>query len=376
MTERIQEIVAGLPELKDVTGVWAVADERVARGDAAFAADLGVALARAYGQAEPLPWQYRSVFDHLLRLLATTAGPGNVAGAVRLVSSPEAADRKRDRYAASLLASCRRQEELAVAFSGHASEELRACLVHELVLRGVAVDEEPGIARWAMSPHWRYHPLGWLPLTLSGMEDGADLPSYSLGGSSHTMPYGPLEARPYRQTGGARIPSAAEVTTPQRAAGLSSAVANWAEESNGVIEARVFEFAGPLDAGAVPAALLTLGLESLAGAGRKKAALSVAACPPAQAWRVLFAAASTGGAYNSGSHGAYGRLATWQSLAALAGVADGAGAAEVEARVPECAWFGFGARTDWFEQVAWDVGLAALSPDGRRLAVLAATDTD
>ncbi|KPC86519.1 hypothetical protein ADL35_11255, partial [Streptomyces sp. NRRL WC-3753] len=74
-----------------------------------------------------------------------------------------------------------------------------------------------------------------------------------------------------------------------------------------------------LDAGAVPAALLTLGLESLAGAGRKKAALSVSACPPGQAWRVLFAAASTGGAYNSGSHGAYGRLAAWQSLAALPG---------------------------------------------------------
>ncbi len=46
VTERIQEIVAGLHELKDVTSVWAVADERVARGDAAFAADLGVALAR------------------------------------------------------------------------------------------------------------------------------------------------------------------------------------------------------------------------------------------------------------------------------------------------------------------------------------------
>ncbi|MEU3383570.1 DUF6183 family protein [Streptomyces albidoflavus] len=375
MTERIQEIVAGLHELKDVTSVWAVADERVARGDAAFAADLGVALAREYGHAEPL-WQYRSVFDHLLRLLATTAGPGNVTEALRLVSSPEAAGRKRDRYAASLLASCRRPEELAVAFSGHASEELRACLVHELALRGVAVDEEPGIARWATSPHWRYHPLGWLPLTLSGMEGGADLPSYSLSVSSHSMPYGPSDGRPYGQTGGARVPSAAEVTTPQSAAALSSAVADWAEESNGLFEARVYDLAGPLDAGAVPAALLTLGLESLAGAGRKKAALSVTACSPAQAWRVLFVAASTGGAYNSGSHGAYGRLAAWQSLAALAGVADGADAREVEARGHECAWFKFDARTDWFEQVAWDIGLAALSPDGRRLAVLAATDTD
>ncbi|MET8671970.1 DUF6183 family protein [Streptomyces albidoflavus] len=375
MTEGIQEIVAGLPELKDVAGVCAVADARVARGDAAFAADLGVALARAYGRAEPL-WQYRSVFGHLLRLLATTAGPENLTEALRLVSSPELADRKRDRHVASLLASCRPPEELAVVFSGHASEELRACLVHELVLRGVAVDEEPGIARWASSPHWRYHPLGWLPLTRSGMEDGADLPSYSLRGSSHAMPYGPSEGVPYRGTGGARVPSAAEVTTPQLAAALSSAVANWAEESNGVVEARVFDLAGPPADEAVPATLLTLGLESLAGAGRKKAALSVSACPPGQAWRVLFAAASTGGAYNSGSHGAYGRLAAWQSLAALAGVVDGAGAAEIEARAAECAWFGFDARTDWFEQVAWDVGLAALSPDRRRLAVLAATDTD
>ncbi|WP_343233944.1 DUF6183 family protein [Streptomyces sp. SID8385] len=214
MTEGIQEIVAGLPELKDVAGVCAVADARVARGDAAFAADLGVALARAYGRAEPL-WQYRSLFGHLLRLLATTAGPENVTEALRLVSSPEAADRRRDRHVASLLASCRRPEELAVVFSGHASEELRACLVHELVLRGVAVDEEPGIARWARSPHWRYHPLGWLPPTRSGMEDGADLPSYSLRGSSHAMPYGPSEGVPYRGTGGARVPSAAEVTPPR-----------------------------------------------------------------------------------------------------------------------------------------------------------------
>ncbi|WP_405826545.1 DUF6183 family protein [Streptomyces sp. NBC_01390] len=36
---------------------------------------------------------------------------------------------------------------------------------------------------------------------------------------------------------------------------------------------------------------------------------SVVALPLARAWRVLFAAASTGGAYNSGAYGAYGRLA-------------------------------------------------------------------
>ncbi|MEU6055809.1 DUF6183 family protein [Streptomyces xanthochromogenes] len=78
---------------------------------------------------------------------------------------------------------------------------------------------------------------------------------------------------------------------------------------------------------------------------------------------MLFAAASTGGAYNSGSRGAYGRLAAWQSFGALAGCPEGAPFAEVEARAADCTWYEFEADTKWFEQAAWDVGLAALTPD-------------
>jgi hypothetical protein len=374
VTDQIQKIVTELPDLKDVTGVWAVADGRVAQGDAAFAADLGIALARTYGSSGQT-WQYRSVFDHLLRLLATTAGPENVAQALRLVSSIEVGTRKRDRYTASLLASSHEGADLAAAFTGHASEELRVCLVHELVLRGVVVEETPGIAGWATSPHWSHHPLGWLPLTLSKMEGSADLPRYSVRGSSHSMPYGPSEGRELAVIAGARVPSAEETTTQATATAMAKAVANWAEESNGRIEARVFKHSKPLDASSVPAALLPLGLECLHGVG-KKAVMSVSVRPPAQAWRVLFAAASSGGAYNSGSYGAYGRLAAWQSLAALAGCPEGATANEVEARIEDCIWHGFDADTKWFEQVAWDIGLAALAPDRRRLAVLAATDTD
>ncbi|MEU3827565.1 DUF6183 family protein [Streptomyces sp. NPDC029080] len=374
MADQIQEIMAGLADLKEVHGVWAVADGRVAQGDAGWVADLGIALARAYGTGEPV-WQYRSVFDHLLRLLATTAGPGHVAQALRLVSSAEVTSRRLDRYTASLLASGQAAEDLNVAFTGHAPEELRACLVHELVLRGVVVGEVPGIAGWATSPHWSHHPLGWLPLTRSGMEEEADLPSYGIRGSSHSMPYGPSEDRPSAVIADAHVPAARETTTPAVASRIGAAPANWAEQSNGRVEARVFDLAEPLDARTVPSALLALGLECLRGTG-KKTPLSVTVCPPALAWRVLFAAASTGGAYSSGSYGAYGRLAAWRSLAALAGSPEGATAAEAEAQVLDCGWHAFDAGTQWFEQVAWDIGLAALSPGGRRLAVLAATDTD
>ncbi|MFF9017996.1 DUF6183 family protein [Streptomyces sp. NPDC014870] len=375
MADRIQKIVKELPALKSVTDVWKVADRRLAQGDAAFVADLGIALAGAYG-SEPRPiWQYGSVFDHLLRLLATNPGPGNVVQALRLVSSTEVAQRELDHYTASLLASGHPAEELAAAFTGNASEELRACLVHELVLRGVAVTETPGIAGWATSPHWKHHPLGWLPLALSDVEGQPDLPSYSTRGSSHSMPYGPSENVRVAVERGAHVPSAEETTTPAVAKRISAAVANWAEESNGRIEARVFGLAAPLDAESVPSVLLTLELQCLKDAGRKTA-FSVVACPPDQAWRVLFAAASSGGAYNSGARGAYGRLAAWQSLACLAGAAEGVPAEAVEARARECAWYGFDAATKWFERVAWDIGLASVSPEGRRLAVLAATDTD
>ncbi|MFB7180735.1 DUF6183 family protein [Streptomyces sp. NPDC056257] len=373
MADRIQRIVTGLPDLTKVTGVWAVADGRVAQGDPAFCADLGIALADAYGSGQM--WQYRSVFDHLLRLLATTPGSENAAQALRLVSSKAVTSRKLDRFTASLLASGQEAEDLAAAFTGPASEELRACLVHELVLRGVAVEETPGIAGWATSPHWRHHPLGRLPLTLSDVEGLPDLPRYGPRGSSHSMPFGPSERRAPVKAAGAPVPSVQETTTEAAATAMACAVANWAEESNGRIEARLFDLAAPLDAESVPNALLTLGLDCLSGAGRKPA-LSVSVLPPDRAWAVLFAAASSGGAYNSGSYGAYGRLAAWQSLAALAGCPEGAATSEVEARVRDCVWHGFDAGTKWFEQVAWDIGLTVLSPDRRRLAVLAATDTD
>ncbi|MGW3339268.1 DUF6183 family protein [Streptomyces sp. NPDC001009] len=376
MIERIQKIVAELPNLEDVTGVYTMADDRLAQGDAAFPADLGIALARTYGSSTRQAWQYRSVFDHLLRLLATTPGPDTAVQALRLVGSTKCAGRRLDRYAASLLASSHEAADLTAAFTGRASEELRACLVHELVLRGVAIEEMPRIATWATSPHWSHHPLNRLPLRLSDVEGCADFPGYGPRTSSHPMPYGLSESRELLTlSADARVPSVQETTTQATATAVAKAVANWTEESNGRVEARHFRFAEPLDVGSVPDALAALGLDCLRGTGRK-AAFSVAVCPPAQVWRVLFAAASTGGAYGSGSYGAYGRLAAWQSMGALAKSPAGAAAGEVEVRVRDCTWHVFDADTKWFERVAWDIGVAALAPDRRGLAVLAATDTD
>jgi hypothetical protein len=244
-----------------------------------------------------------------------------------------------------------------------------------LVLRGVTVTELPPIAHWTASRHWSHHPLRRLPLGLAAVEEDVPLPSYGVNGSSYDMPYGTPEGRELKTGLRLPVPPATETTAEPDATLIGSAVANWAEESNGRIEARTFTFAEPLDEGAAPGALASLGLNCLAGVGKRKP-LTVYAVPAARAWRVLFAAASTGGAYNYGRYGAYGRLATWQSLAGLSGAGPDDSVAEVEARVSACAWYGFEAPTPWFWQVAWDIGLAAVSPDRRTITVLATSDTD
>lgn len=382
MAEEIGQIVADLPGQRDTSSVCELAERKVAAGDADFAARLGIAVAQQRASCGDHVWQYRSVLDHILRMVALAPGRENTGQALRLITAAWPDDRRRVRYAASLLAAGQSPADLAAAFpggasSGGAAQELRACLVQELVLRGSAVTELPAIARWTGSVHWQRHPLAWLPLQLSALEATRTLPSYHARGSSYSTPFGPSRQRaePAGRTAGTTVPAARDVTTAAARAAIAAAVTNWAAESQGNIEAKVFDLASPLHAGQVPSALAALGLDCLSGLtphGR----FTVSACPAARAWQILFAAASTGAAYNHGLYGAYGRLAAWQSLAGLCGASAAAPAAETEEKTQACHWFSFDAGTNWFQRVAWDIGLAAIRPGQRNLAILAATDTD
>ena len=380
MPDLIYEIVESLPNMKNVNEIYEIADRRLHAGEASFVGDLGVALSERIG-GDQEDMLYRRLFGELFLLLAVTPSSGGLVQALRLFSAAPSGGSISERYAASLLAASQSPEDLStVVFTdsepaGDPSEELRACLVHELVLRGVAVSELPDIAKWLASPYWRRHPLAWLPLGLSEIERKLDLPSYSVRAIHQRTPYGPWadKAQP-APLEGPGIAFSAEVTTDALAASISTAVMNWTQESNGRIEARAFEYSQPISVEAVPATLLTSGLRCLRG--RKPTSASpVSVCTPAEAWRLLFAAASWGGAYSSKCYGAYGRLSAWQSLAGLAGMAEGATAAEVAEHGQQCSWYRFEVDTPWFNQVMWDFGLAALDPSRSLLTVLAATDT-
>ncbi|GAB1508677.1 hypothetical protein JCM33774_07180 [Actinophytocola sp. KF-1] len=267
------------------------------------------------------------LFDRVEALLAATPSAERAAAVVRLARDlpPE-----RVRRTAALLAA---GQEASVLLSMDLPLELGACVVHELVLRGERVP-----AGWRS--RLAGHPLGELPLTPLPGETAAPT------------------ARTELITAAGVVPSATRRTTPGDA---TAAVTTWLTESNGRAEAAVFTVSAPLTAEDVGIRTVeSLGLDCLAGDG-----LALRAATLSDVVRVLFDAAANGGAYDRGQGGAYGRLAAWRSVKALAG-----------GGVEGCAWWTFDAANDWFKRIAWDLGVLCLRAGGRGLAVLAATDAD
>jgi uncharacterized protein (TIGR02996 family) len=257
--------------------------------------------------------------------------------------------------------------------------ELLACLVQEMVLRGNVVGDAPAVARLASRLQKRCHPLARLPLDLTAVEGDLRewVPHYSpRNGSSwlstSRLP-GSLQDQLQRKPAPARA-GLQETTDPATAARVATAVRDWEKRSNGQWEARLFGARCRIDESDLSIGLLgSLGLGCLAGA--EEPDVDARRVTAHEAFATLFSAAANGGAYGPGRQGAYGRLDAWASLAGLVG-ADTDDVETVAGLASRCLWVSFEAASEWFYDVAWDVGLLVVRPDGRSLAVLAATDTD
>lgn len=340
----IDELVAGLPELAGLDGFWDAMDARLADGGAEVLADVGIALRRSYG-SRPVP-HVRAAVDGLLRRLALLPWPGHVPQVLRLAAGAGIASR----YVASVLAAGQDLADLAPALGPEVPAVLRACLVQELVLRGA---RDP-------APMPVGHPLSVLPGVRSELEQDPPLPRYGLNWTRR-----PATLESITMTGA--TPAAGPVDVPPFMAGPApygsdAAVATW---TNGTVEARLVELVEPLSTAAVPDVVAALGMEP-------PGAEVVGAPLPARAvWRLLFVAASLGGAHSLGEYGAYGRLGAWRALGALCGAGEHARIGDIERRAIECDWYRFRVTGDG---TVHDLGLAALGPGGRRLAVLVAHD--
>jgi uncharacterized protein (TIGR02996 family) len=253
--------------------------------------------------------------------------------------------------------------------------EYHSCLLHELVLREHNVPAIAGGNDHYAAMRLRNHPLAWLLPELLPVEAGISLYLPRFGptawGTNVSEPTN-LSPPPDRSASLASRVIGAENPSPNSAAW--AAVRGWQEESNGKLEAWVLNLDEPAAPDHLGAAWIRrLGDESLSdlfGPG-----LRIVPVTPAPAWQLLFCCAQSGGAYGRREWGAYGRLHAWQSFGWLAGVDHGMSMEWVAHQAQQCAWFSLGG-TDWFFDLAWDLGLIALRPDRMSLAILAATDTD
>ncbi|MFL6119167.1 DUF6183 family protein [Actinophytocola sp.] len=299
-------------------------------------------------------WAVRSVLDHVLNLLALSPSDERAAAVVRVVA--DGLPLESVRTVAAMLAQGQRARVLVSVLAGmppgDAATELGACLLHEMILRRMPVDAVA--AAWAQ--RLAGHPLAELPLHSLPGETRVPLPHFGTHAKSHDTPF--LPGRVDLITASGTVPAVARAPAP---ADLTSAVRTWLTRSNGRAEAAMCTLDPPVSPGSVGVRTIeALGLDCLAGGGLALRRASLDEVVP-----VLFAAAAYGGAYDEGLGGAYGREAAWRSLNALAGGSH-----------VGCAWWLFDAANDWFQRIAWDLGVLCLRPGGHVMAVLASTDSD
>ncbi|SHL43604.1 DUF6183 family protein [Streptomyces yunnanensis] len=360
--------------------VWEKTKRPVARGEAGHLRELGSVLTDRHATAVERARSYERSLAHLMRALALSPGRDNVAQLLELLNEQRTSTTSpglRLPAIASFLAEGQRVADLAeLVFDGRALDrptELRACLFHELVLRGVDIEDFLPLRFWPLG-RAGYHPLSWLPVDRRAFEADADFPSRSTHGGAGGMDTGiPGEGRMDPPVPRTTVRSALRDTaTSERYEQVTAAVTagGW-----GACGAWVFDLDAPAAPEDIPALLPTLPLGCLDGLGPTDR-FEIALRPLDAVWRLLFATASMGGMYSDGAHGAYGRFAAWQSLAGLTGAPRSADADEVAQRALHSTWFHFEADAEWFHNEIYDYGLACLSPDRRRLAILAASDTD
>lgn len=254
--------------------------------------------------------------------------------------------------------------------------DLLAIWIHTAVIRGGSLEQLEPVVRYHEVLRASGHPLAKLPLSLLPIERATppEQPRFAVtswGGWGGWPQIGSLDLAPPE---GTERRVGRERTSEERAAAIGEVTASWRAVSNGIYEARVFELDPALPGvPASPRLLLDLGLECLAGA--EPGAVRASVLSPERAWDVLFAAGAHGGDYDVARSGAWGRFAAWTSLRALAGLDPDATYAETEDAARACAWTGFLADTDWFYRVVTDLGIAAVAPSGRSIAVLAGSDT-
>jgi hypothetical protein len=374
----LNSFVASLDNISDVNDHYAFIDRHAAAGDREALMEIFLELNKGGPHSRIPDWATGAVVERIIEALALTNGHDNAVVALELAGIAgtgvnRSSGQLRQVAVISKIVAAHSPEVIDTLLRKLSDLETTALMLHEAVVRGKLLPASPAGAEIQQRLAGAQHPLALLPLTLLDVEQDVMLPQYGIGSSGTSIPFGPIREQQAVNSGPlASALEATETTYPERSELISAAVMNWKDESNGKIEARTFR-ADLSNRSTLPAVLPTLGLKSAESTDeihvRENAVVR-------DAFTVLFSAASSGGAYNSGKFAAYGRLLAWQSLAGLVGASVGVSVHDIAKSAHTCQWCLFDSPNEWYYQVAWDIGVACFNPAYREVAVLAATDTD
>ncbi|MFE2214429.1 DUF6183 family protein [Streptomyces canus] len=387
MTRRIKELLDSGSSAASALGEEI--QNRVSSEDFEWVTLLGAELARRAVHEGEESSEHVFLLDRLQTALSTAAGQQSLRALMCLPSSLQAgepAQTRAERRLAQMVALGHRPSDIVPVVYGErlgtaTSDEFKACLLQELVLKGVAVTEYPLLRSFGEALVAEEHPLAPLPLHLLPTERALLRPTHAPHDWTWALPPASVEKhsdRPeLRVSAEMRRRSAAvdpaDVTVPEVAEAMSTAVRHWLEESNGMVAAQEFWSASSVPPDDFAAVFERLPLTAWP-TGQTRARLYPAGSD--RVLQVLLTAAVRSPAYGNGMFGAYGRLAVWRSLGGLVGAAPDAPIDETAILVEQAHWFIADPSSDWFHQVAWDLAVAALRPGGQEIAVLTATDTD
>ncbi|MDE0867071.1 MAG: DUF6183 family protein [Rubripirellula sp.] len=370
-----ESFVDSLPNAKDVNEHYAFIESCAARDDI----DTLRALfdqTREQCSFGPSDWAPRAACERIVEALALTDGFDHATAALelsRIMDNRGDSSHFRPSGVISKLVAAQSSSVLEQLLECGCDLESDALILHEAVVRRKLTPESRPARDAADRLASAQHPLSFLPLVLLDIEAELLLPHYGMGSSGTSIPFGPLNDDMAGESEDVDDDvTLTETTTHDRSNRISAALKNWEDESNGLIEARTFDMRD----GTIPMLsrlLPTVGLECI---GPSDAGVFHDDRPVKFIFTVLFSAASTGGAYNYGEFAAYGRLLAWRSLAGLVGCHENASIEETAVRARDSKWCLFSSSSDWYYQVAWDIGVACVNPTQNELVILAATDTD
>lgn len=370
--------IVSLHNVSDVNAHYAFIDRHAKQGDREALKAIFAELHKELASSDISYWASAAVLERIIEALALTGEYDNAVAALDLAALAQtSAKRVSVRLCppaiASKIVAAHSPEVIDTLLLKLSDLETCALVLHEAVVRRKLLSKSSVPREVQNRLASTRHPLASLPLTLFDFEEAVLLPNYRVGSSATAIPFGPYREQPaFTPTPVADNLELAETTQPERANQISAAVVNWKEESNGKIEARTFRLNLPRR-DMLPAIIPYLGVESVRRTDQLHARENVAL---KDVFTVLFSAASSGGAYNIGNFAAYGRFLAWRSIAGLVGAPLDAPARIIAASARTCQWCLFDSASEWYHQVAWDIGVACYNPGGQEVALLAATDTD